>query len=121
MKNLKKFVFCVLAVLILATCRTVEVEKSVKSSTGKGKQSKYVEVVPLPVPIDTEPIIIERTLFVPQTSAPTPAQGRTAVEQSNRVGIIQPQDYSHAAMLYHYHRDHVYEVFCRPLRVTDIT
>jgi type IV secretion system protein VirB9 len=77
------------------------------------------------VPIETPPVIIEKEkpVYIPENQADKarpPATGREAVEQSNRVGILKPQDYSHAAMLYDYDPDWVYEVYARPLRVSDI-
>jgi type IV secretion system protein VirB9 len=42
------------------------------------------------------------------------------VEASNRDGIKRPEDYSHAAMVYDFDSDWVYEVYCMPLRASDI-
>ena len=75
-----------------------------------------IEVEPLP------PIVIERPVFIPETSPlPIPPQGRSAVQASLREGIVQPQDFRNAAMIYDFDRDLVFEVFTQPLRVTNIT
>jgi len=42
------------------------------------------------------------------------------VRESNGVGILSPKDYSHAAVVYEYNPDVVYEVYAQPLRVSDI-
>jgi type IV secretion system protein VirB9 len=62
-------------------------------------------------------------VYVPQPdAAPSkpPAKGRGAVEESNRQGIVSPEEYSRSAFVYDYHPDLVYEVYTQPLRVTDI-
>lgn len=74
------------------------------------------------ITIEPEIVIFERPVFIPQAEAPprTPAAGQPAVRASNSAGILLPQDYSHAAVIYEYHADIVYEVYTQPLRVTDI-
>jgi type IV secretion system protein VirB9 len=42
------------------------------------------------------------------------------VRESNNAGILSPKDYSHAAIVYEYNSDLVYEAYTQPLRVTDI-
>ena len=116
---------CIYCALLAVSCASVDVEKTVRPSSGTGKQEaggSPVIAVPIDVEIPREVTVIEKPVYVPQASPqpPVPAQGRAAVEQSNKEGIIQPQDYSAAAMIYDYHQDWVYEVYCRPLRVTDI-
>jgi type IV secretion system protein VirB9 len=79
-------------------------------------------VMPVPIEMDVpEPIIIEKPIYIPQgTAAPSAPQGRAAVEAANRA-IVQPQEYSNSAMVYDYDRDFVYELYCQPFRVSDIT
>jgi type IV secretion system protein VirB9 len=115
---------CICCLLAAFSCATVDMEKVVKTSKGAGKQEtggSSIIAVPIDVEIPREITVIEKPVYIPQSSPPpVPAQGRAAVEQSNREGIAQPGDYSASAMIYDYHRDWVYEVYCRPLRVTDI-
>jgi type IV secretion system protein VirB9 len=115
-----KHVFILLAVLF-ASCTSVDVEKSVKTSMTPGSQKAPASPTIIYVPIEADPVIIEKPMYIPEGSAPKPAQGRTAVERSNKEGILQPQDYEKAVIIYDYHRDFVYQVYCQPLRVTDIT
>jgi len=108
-----------LSFLLLSCATSVDVEKAVRPSSGESRQ-----VVPVYIEKDIPPpppVIIEKPVFIPQASpAPTPPQGRPAVEAANKA-IVQPQDYSNSAMLYDFDRDFVYELYCQPFRVSDIT
>jgi type IV secretion system protein VirB9 len=61
-------------------------------------------------------------VFVPESDPPArpPAAGPQAVKEALSSGVKKPSDYSHAAMVYDYDRDFVYEVYAQPLRVCDI-
>ena len=126
---MKLFIFILLSLLILS-CSTIDVEKSIKADSGiksRRADGSVSNMLALPdslfEPDEPKIIIVERPVFVPEAQAPparTPA-GVASVQESNRAGIIRPQDYSHAAMIYSYHPDFVYEVFAQPLRVSDIS
>jgi type IV secretion system protein VirB9 len=118
MKSL--FVF---AALLLASCAsTVDVERAARSMSGIGKQADpSLAIAAVPIEVDPQIIVVEKPIYIPQ-GAPAPAaqQGRAAV--SAAIGaIVAPQDYSNSAMLYDYDRDFVYELYCQPFRVSDIT
>lgn len=111
-----KHCFCLLLLFVLFSCKTIDVEKNVSTSRGQKDSPALV------IPIDTDPIIVEKPVYVPSSSTPAPAaQGRNAVAASNRDGILQPSEYEKAVMVYDYHKDFVYQIYCQPLRVTDIT
>jgi len=113
-----------LFVLCLCSCATtVDVERRLGSG-GIGPAAPAAAVSPVFIEKDPpEPLVfvVEKPVFIPQ-SAPVPAapQGRAAVEAAGRA-TVQPQDYSNSAMLYDYDRDFVYELYCQPFRVSDIT
>jgi type IV secretion system protein VirB9 len=69
-----------------------------------------------------EVIVIEKPVYVPAGAAyaPPAAPGQAAVRQSNAAGIMQPSDYSKAAMVYDYDPDWVYEIYTQPLRASDV-
>jgi type IV secretion system protein VirB9 len=82
--------------------------------------------VPIEIFVSEEPpevIIIERPVYIPY-EPPAPqtrvVSGQQAVRDSNAAGIMQPSEYSHAAMIYDYHGDFVYQVYAQPLRVSAI-
>ncbi|MDR1373667.1 MAG: TrbG/VirB9 family P-type conjugative transfer protein [Treponema sp.] len=112
----------ILCAALAVSCMSVDVEKAVQASSGAAvRQDQEAGGGPAEV-IGPEVRIIEKPVYVPQAE-PSPGaapKGRAAVEQSALQGTVQPQDYSKAAMIYDYHRDFVYEIFCRPLRITDI-
>jgi hypothetical protein len=105
------------------SCRTVDMDKRVNKLPGSSAPKGPVI---LTVPVDwgtPPPQVIERPVYVPEGGTERvkpPAKGRGAVEESNREGIVSPQEYSHSAFVYDYHPDWVYEVYTQPLRVTDI-
>lgn len=110
------------AVLSMAyfSCATVDVEKNL-SDAGIGRPEK-IEDLPASVMADAGTAVVRQPVFVPEREAPrAPASGTAAVQESNRAGIIRPSDYSHAAMVYDFNPDWVYEVYGQPLRVCDIT
>jgi type IV secretion system protein VirB9 len=108
----------------ILSCRTIDVEKSLKNigtgSAGSGDPVSELASQITPPPPDV--IILEKPVFVPQAEAlpKQPAAGQSAVRESNSAGILSPKDYSHAAIVYEYNPDLVYEAFTQPLRVTDI-
>jgi len=113
--------------LILFSCASVDFDKAVSDrpsasltsgKAGKPKKNQEPEAAP-PAP---EVVVVERPVFVPEKEAkgaPAPS-GYDAVKNSNNAGIIRPSDYSHAAVVYDYNPDWVYEVYAMPLRVCDI-
>ena len=122
--------FFVIAALSLfaVSCRSVDMERQVLDS-GAGRMSAITEADFPQIPAElwrTEPpeiIVVERPVFVPADTpvAQAPAvTGQQAVRLSNEQGIIPPQEFSYAAMVYDFHPDWVYQVFTRPLRITSI-
>jgi len=113
--------------LILFSCASVDFDKaasdqpSASPSSGKSGNSKKNQE-PGASPPAPEVVVVERPVFVPEKDAKgAPAQsGYDAVKNSNNAGIIKPSDYSHAAVVYDYNPDWVYEVYAMPLRVCDI-
>jgi len=109
--------------LLLVSCASVDMDKQV-TDNGVGGLEKPLPPPPPAAqpPVSPDIVFVERPVFVPQAEAPprAPPTGRQAVNAANESGIIRPQDYSHAAMVYDYHPDMVYEAYAQPLRVTDI-
>jgi len=119
MKYLNTILLCF---SILISCKTIDMEKSL-AGTGSSKPSEEtVSQIASQVVVEPDVIILEKPVFIPQQETPpkTAAAGQPAVRESNNVGILSPHDYSHAAVLYQYDADFVYEVYTQPLRVTDI-
>jgi type IV secretion system protein TrbG len=118
MKNL--FIFPIL--LFVSCASTIDVERAARAMSGTGKQTDLSSAITaVPIEVNPEIIVVEKPIYVPQAAPALAAlQGRAAV--SAAVGaIVGPQDYSNSAMLYDYDRDFVYELYCQPFRVSDIT
>jgi type IV secretion system protein VirB9 len=122
MKFFTAFFLCFLSF----SCASFDVDKNLGESGAGGKKkigsNQNSGATPVLVFPDPEILIVDRPVFVPPEEQPpkTPAAGRQAVLEANGKGIIKPQDYSHAALVYIYHPDDVYEVFAQPLRVCDL-
>ncbi|MDR1107113.1 MAG: TrbG/VirB9 family P-type conjugative transfer protein [Treponema sp.] len=112
------------ALVLLSSCATVDMEKRVRTGAGTSRERNEPVVITVPVETTPEPRIIEieRPVYTPPVGAAPPSRetGRTAVQQSNRAGILEPAEYSRAAMIYDYHADWVYEIYTQPLRASDI-
>jgi len=117
MKNLFVFLVCS---LITACVSTVDFDKTV-SESGVGPHNAGSDEDNVQ-PLIPGQVVIERPVYVPaqEKPPPKPQPGMPSVSASNNDGIIKPENYSHAAMLYDYNPNFVYEVFAQPLRVCDI-
>jgi type IV secretion system protein VirB9 len=120
MKKLTVFVL----ISALMSCAAFDVEDAVKD-LGIGMQNAQDSVQPSAPPSSnngTGERVVEKPVYVPAQETPParPGAGQNAVRASNDAGVILPQDYSHAAMVYDYNPDFVYEIYTRPLRVSDI-
>jgi type IV secretion system protein VirB9 len=110
------------ALSLCCSCASVDVEKNLRDAEGSGAR-RTEDGLPFSVRIDPEIVLVERErpVFIPEKEAARPApSGVPAVQESNRAGIARPSDYSHAAMVYDYDPDWVYEVYAQPLRACDI-
>ena len=119
---MKNICIYIIILCICNACASFDVGRKVKADGKTGKVAESGESAVVPVPIEVPPVIVEQPIWMPAGTVPQPkAQGRAAVEESNRRGILKPQDYSKSAMVYNYHPDWLYEVYCQPLRATDIS
>jgi type IV secretion system protein VirB9 len=121
---MKHYFFCPLAAaFLLHACATVDVEKSVRLKSGAGKAGGAPEAVIVPIEMPVEVVTVEKPVYVPEKdrpAAPAAPKGYDAARASNAAGIMQPSEYSFSATVYDFNADWVYEVYCQPLRVTDI-
>jgi len=113
----------VFSLVLFSSCAsTVDVERAARAASGIGRQADpSLAISAVPIEADPQIVVVEKPIYVPQVApAPAAPQGRAAV--SAAIGaIVAPQDYSNSAMLYDYDRDFVYELYCQPFRVSDIT
>jgi type IV secretion system protein VirB9 len=113
MKKIKILILC----FLLPSCTTIDVDRRVRDSGAGSQEDVVAATVVVPEP---EIIILERPVFIPEGDPPpAPGQPRSVADSINS-GIVKPEDYSHAAVVYDYNPDWVYEVYAQPLRVTDI-
>jgi type IV secretion system protein VirB9 len=117
---MKKFLIVLFAVSSLS-CTTVDVDKNIKNPSNAGRQSKSKNIQEPAPPPPPEVIVLERPMFIPEKDSPrAQVPGIAVVRDSNNEGVIKPSDYSHAAVVYDYNPDWVYEVYAQPLKVCDI-
>ena len=117
-----KYLFFLFLCFMIVSCATVDIDDSIKMDTGIGRQGgkKQEETPDFNYPIIE---IVEKPIYVPAEESPPrrAAPGTASVNESNKAGIIRPHEYSHAAMVYTFDKDQVYEVYTQPLRVSDIS
>jgi len=111
--------------LFVVSCASVNVEDNVMkqntSKAGSQPKSKNKKTAPEPEIVPPEIIVAERPIYIPEKEpSRNQSSGIEAVRNSNNSGIIKPSDYSHAAIVYDYNPDWVYEVYAQPLRVCNI-
>jgi len=121
---MKKLILLSIPLLALS-CATLDIEDSLNDA-GINFQDEKNELITeqgtasafLPV----ERVIVEKPIYVPAQEKPPaqPKAGTAAANAAASEGVILPQNYSHAAIIYDYNPDQVYEIYTRPLRVSDI-
>lgn len=119
---MKNYLFIAASCLAALSCATVDFDGAVRDS-GLGPQNHAAVENSIPPTVFPEQPAAERPVYVPAQEAP-PARaqaGEQSVRASNRDGVVRPENYSHAAMVYDYDPDFVYEVYAQPLRVCDIS
>jgi type IV secretion system protein VirB9 len=136
--NTKLFIILTTTALFVLSCKTIDMERNV-IDTGAGSIPRTarnaesdnagensVEENPLAAlfrPPPPQVIIVERPVFIPEGTTPSPARvvtGGDAVREAASQGVRQPSEYSQAAMVYDYHSDWVYQVYTQPLRVSSL-
>lgn len=124
-----KAVFAAVAVFFLAvSCKTMDMEprnEVEKNEIGEMEQRSAEEVaveeLKASIEVQNQIVYVERPVYVPATeNTARRATGLDSVRQSTEEGTVKPSDYSHAARIYDYDADQVYEVYCQILRTTDI-
>jgi type IV secretory pathway VirB9-like protein len=106
--------------LLLLSCSTVDIQDRVRETGTRGVPPGEPHVAPVEIP---RAIVVEKPVYVPAAERQRPARtetGRDAVKAANAEGIVEPSDYSRAAMVYDYDPDWVYELYTQPLRASDI-
>ena len=114
--------------LLFVSCKTVDLEprnEIVKSDVPelekKTEEEVAVEELQATVEVQNQIVYVERPVYVPEPEkAEKRLVGVDSVQKTTDDGTIKPVDYSHAARIYDYDADQVYEVYCQILRTTDI-
>jgi type IV secretion system protein VirB9 len=129
----KSIIAALTTAIILSGCTTVDPERQARNSNAANLKETVIkpatktnEKVALDIVYSEAPpavIYVETPVYIPESekAKATPlVEGIKSVTESNKSGIILPSDYSHAARIYDYSGDQVYEVYTQPLRNTDI-
>jgi type IV secretion system protein VirB9 len=101
--------------------RTEYVKDDVPEIQQQSEEEVAIEELKASIEVQNQIVYVERPVYVPasETTAKRPV-GLDSVKQSTEQGTIKPSDYSHAARIYDYDPDQVYEVYCQIYRTTDI-
>ena len=125
-----KYIFVIIVLSLFASCRTVDMEgRVIDTGVGfiSGGEGPADGEIAIPAELWRRPpdiVVIERPVFIPEDTPLPPAapgpRGIQAVRQAIAEGIIQPEEFSYAAMIFDFHPDWVYQVFTQPARITSI-
>jgi type IV secretion system protein VirB9 len=132
MKKLSGYITLILVVLctsfLVPSCKTVDLEPHTEVVKGKvpelkppSKEEVAIEELKASVEENKQIVYVEKPIYVPTPETPPKIiTGSDSVLKSTEDGTVKPVDYSHAARIYDYDPDQVYEVYCQILRTTDI-
>jgi len=133
-----KKLFILLLTLVFASCASFDVDQKIhsqieegvsqpqKNDKGASKKQKNSKTAQEPVQEPEKPppevIVVQQPVFIPEKDAKVQKQAPNAdtVRAATNAGIAKPDDFSHAALVYDYNPDWVYEAYAMPLRVCDI-
>jgi type IV secretion system protein VirB9 len=110
-------------------CKTVDMEPATEiRRTGEPieipeptEEEQAIEALKAEIDLEQNIIYVEKPVYIPDPEPGRPREsGVRSVTESNTAGIIKPEEYSHAARLYEYNPDQVYEVYTQILRTTDL-
>ena len=120
---------CFAFLCALTSCKTIDLEPRTDIQKGnipepvpQTEEELAVEELTASVDVSKQIVYVERPVYIPTPDSPrvNPESGIESVKKSTEEGTIKPSDYSHAARIYEYDADQVYEVYCQVLRTTDI-
>jgi type IV secretion system protein VirB9 len=116
--------------LLIVSCKTLNMEPGIETARTRdaievpeaAEEELAVEELRASIDLEQNIIYVEKPVYIPEgeETPPSVKKGIESVEQSNAEGIMKPEEYSHAARLYEYNPDQVYEVYTQILRTTDI-
>ena len=124
--------------IILASCTSIDMQPPLDVGRSDGcipdietPSPEAVAASNLKANIHIAPqvVFIEKPVYIPEeekqvvaggTEKSPPASGADSVRKSTEEWTIRPHHYSHAARVYDYYDDQVFEVYCQALRTTDI-
>jgi type IV secretion system protein VirB9 len=111
-----------LTALCTLTCKTTNLEPALRYEAGTVEDgTEEAERERALVKTETRYVYVERPVFIPPRETPPPTEtGVNSVVTSTAEGTVLPESYSHAARIYDYDKDQVYEVYTQVLRLTDI-
>jgi Type IV secretory pathway, VirB9 components len=123
------FAVSLITVFFFFSCKTVDLEP--RNAVGIGtvpqvmdlpKSDPLLDELRSSIEVQKQIVYVERPVYIPGNDATEEIKetGLDSVKKSTEEGTIKPSDYSHAARVYDYDVDQVYEVYCQVLRTTDI-
>lgn len=127
---MKKIITVLTTTVFLISCKTISLDTrpELKKEIQKNEKAVLLEQIAIEdltqeLKPEKEIIYVEKPMYVPQQEKvvkTTIEPGIESVKKSTEDGTIKPSDYTHAARIYEYNPDQVYEVYCQILRTTDI-
>lgn len=135
---MKKLMHLFVAAMLLIGCRTVDLdfstvienEGSLESAKSLGEEEKLneaeIEGILISeelkeVDIQKSVVYVERPVYYPIEEAEKQPTGKDAANLSLDRAIQEPKKFSGGTMFYDFDENFVYEIYCQPYRITDLS
>jgi P-type conjugative transfer protein TrbG len=116
-------------VTLMVSCKTVDLEPRPEVAKGEipeqeppTEEEVAIEELKASIDVQSQIVYVEKPVYIPAPES-APVKQKTGIDsvlESTETGTVKPSDYSHAARIYDYDPDQVYEVYCQVLRTTDL-
>ena len=116
-------------VTLMVSCKTVDLEPRPEVTKGEipeqeppTEEEVAIEELKASIDVQSQIVYVEKPVYIPAPES-APVKQKTGIDsvlESTETGTVKPSDYSHAARIYDYDPDQVYEVYCQVLRTTDL-
>lgn len=123
------FVLVMYMVTLTISCKTIDLEPrpvvekgDIPEQIPPTEEEVAIEELKASIDIQNQIVYVEKPVYIPAPEAVQKVKkaGVDSVVESTENGTVKPADYSHAARIYDYDSDQVYEVYCQVLRTTDL-
>ena len=134
---MKRLIFLFMAVMLLVSCQTVDVSSTTATERERSEgarnlsEEEKLNVAEIDgivvseelkeVDIQKSVVYVERPVYYPIEKTEKRPVGKDAALLSLEKAIQEPKKFSGGTMFYDFDENFVYEIYCQPYRITDIS